>query len=379
MAVFEPNDENAVAEVIRTAQAEARPLAIRGGGTRVVGGEGDGDVLTTRNLTGITLYEPGALTIVARAGTPLDEIRRTLAAEGQHLAFEPMDARGLTGRDGTPTVGGMVAANVSGPRRLQAGACRDCMIGVRFVDGTGRVIRNGGRVMKNVTGLDLVRMMAGSHGTLGVITEVGFKVLPAPAATATVQLTGLDVTTAVAAMTAAMGTPFDVTGAAHQPGGATMLRLEGFEGSVVYRAGALAKSLKKFGQAEIIDGADAWTDIRDVTAFAGKDGAVWRISVKPTDGPRVVEALGGADCLLDWSGGLVWALTDPDFDLRAALTGIPGHATLMRAPVDAAPKWPVFHPEPAPVAALSRGLKAKFDPKGILNPGLMDRPVPEPA
>ena len=212
-----PVDEAGVAEAVRAAGA----LFIRGGGTRGFGGLGA--VLEVGGLSGIALYEPGAMTLVAQAGTPLAVVEAVLAAEGQRLAFEPLDLRGLLGSGGEPTVGGMVASNASGPRRIQAGACRDALLGVRFVDGTGAVIKNGGRVMKNVTGYDLVKLLAGSFGTLGVLTEVALKVLPVPEACGSVILHGLSDGQAVAAMALAMGSPFDVTGAAHLPGGETVL------------------------------------------------------------------------------------------------------------------------------------------------------------
>ena len=202
-----PTSEDELADLIRNAAARRRPLAIRGGGTRGIGAPVEGEPLLTAGLTGITLYEPGALTLVAKAGTPLAEVEAALAAEGQRLPFEPWDGRALSGANGAPTVGGMVAVNASGSRRIQAGACRDSMIGVRFVDGTGAIVKNGGRVMKNVTGLDLVKLMAGSHGTLGVLTEVGFKVLPASETIATLVFEGLDAARAVEAMTAATATP----------------------------------------------------------------------------------------------------------------------------------------------------------------------------
>ncbi|MBA3326348.1 MAG: FAD-binding protein, partial [Rhodobacteraceae bacterium] len=262
-----PASEDKLADLVRDAGARRAGLSIRGGGTRGLGPAVEGEPLSTAGLTGITLYEPGALTLVVRAGTPLAEVEAALAAEGQRLPFEPWDGRALSGANGVPTIGGMVATNASGPRRLQAGACRDSMIGVRFVDGTGAVVKNGGRVMKNVTGLDLVKLMAGSHGTLGVLTEVGFRVLPSAEATATLVFDGHDVTTAIAAMTAATGTPFEVNAAAHVPQGlgegpATMLRLEGLAGSVAHRARELARALGRFGPARLVDGQGDWAWVR---------------------------------------------------------------------------------------------------------------------
>jgi glycolate oxidase FAD binding subunit len=367
-----PRDEADVAEAVAAATT---PLRIVGGGTRPVGVT-DGETLSTASLSGITLYEPGALTLVARAGTPLAEIEAALAAENQRLAFEPMDHRALLGTTGEPTIGGAVAANVSGPRRVQAGACRDSLIGVRFVDGTGTIVKNGGRVMKNVTGYDLVKLMAGSHGTLGILTEVSFKVLPRTATQATLILPKLPVDRAVEAMSAGLTSPFEVTGAAHgawDGDTATLLRIEGFEASVDYRAARLADLLAPFGEVSIerdpARTAALWTRVRDVLPFAGRAGDVWRFSVKPSDASALVTAL-DAECLLDWGGGLVWALATPGTDLRARMT-VPGHATLVRAAPETKRALRVFHPEPAPLAAIADGLRRKFDPRGILNPGLM--------
>ncbi|MBF9035427.1 FAD-binding protein [Rhodobacterales bacterium HKCCE2091] len=368
---LDPGTEAALAEAVRDARG---PLVVRGGGTRGLGG--GGEVLSVAGLSGITLYEPGALTLVAAAGTPMAEIAAALAAERQMLAFEPPDLRALLGTGGAPTIGGAVASGASGPRRVQAGACRDSLIGVRFVDGSGRVVRNGGRVMKNVTGYDLVKLMAGSHGTLGVLTEVAFKLRPAPASMATLSLAGLDPERALAAMTAALGSPFDVTGAAHLPGeGRTLVRIEGLGGSVDYRAGRLAAVLSAFGAVAVERDPDAvaadWAAVRDVAAFAGRPGDVWRISVRPSDGPGVAARAGG-EAIHDWGGGLVWVLVPEGTDLRARIGPVAGHATLVRAAPETRARLGTFHPEPAPVAALSAGLRARFDPRGILNPGLMD-------
>ena len=371
-----PQTEAELAAIVAKAEA---PFRVQGGGTRPIGGATNATALTTGALTGVELYEPGALTLVVKAGTPLADVEALLAAEGQRLPFEPMDHRGMLGTTGEPTIGAVFAANVSGPRRIQAGAARDYLLGVRFVDGRGQVLRNGGRVMKNVTGYDLVKLMAGSFGTLGILTEVALKVLPETATTATLTLQGLDDATAVKALSRALGSPFEVTGAAHRPHGPegaplTLLRLEGSEKSVAYRAAALTKVLEDFGSLDVIhDTASStkiWREIRDVAPFQAADGDVWRLSVKPSDAPGVVAQIPGAQALYDWGGGLIWLLVPdgtPPEQVRAPLVVTGGHATLIRG----ANTGVAFQPLDPTVQALQRGLRHKFDPRGVFNPGLM--------
>ena len=290
-----------------------------------------------------------------------------MAAEGQQLSFEVPDFRELLGRMGVSTIGGVVASNAAGPRRIRVGACRDHLIGVRFVDGSGTIIKNGGRVMKNVTGYDLVKLMAGARGRLGVLTEVAFKVLPKPEVEATLMAKDMTPAAAVVAMSAALGSPYEVTGAAFlRENGVVQLRLEGLEGSVAYRSGALRHRL------DAGESAARWRALRDVSAFAGAAGCVWRVSVKPSDMPSVLAVLGEAPALCDWGGGLIWALLPDEGDagaavLRRHLAAIGGHATLVRGTARVLAHVPAMPPETPVIAALSAGLRAKFDPRGILN------------
>ena len=367
-----PQSEAELADCIATAKG---PLNIQGGGTR--GFSCEGDTLTTRGLSGVELYEPGSLTLVAKAGTPVAELETLLAAEGQRMAFEPMDCRGLLGLSGEPTIGGAFAANSSGPRRIQGGAARDYLLGVRFVDGAGQVVKNGGRVMKNVTGYDLVKLMAGSHGTLGVLSEVSLKVLPIPEATGTVSVAVADLATAVAALSAALGSPYDVAGGAYDPSaGLAHIRLEGFAPSVSYRCDRLTTDLARFGAVETTTDSSValWQGIRDVAAFKGAVGDVWRISVKPSDAPVLAPQLAAEALQFDWGGGLIWALMREGADLRAkmAQAGVPGHATLVRASAQTHAALGRFQPQVAPLEQLSQGLRQKFDPRGVLNAGLMN-------
>lgn len=374
-----PRDEK---DLVETIAGTKTPLRIQGGGTRSIGNPLQGDVLSTSEISGITLYEPGALTLVAKAGTPVAEIEAALDAESQMLPFEPMDHRTLLRTSGTPTIGGVVAGNVSGPRRVQAGACRDSLIGVRFVDGGGEIISNGGRVMKNVTGYDLTKLMAGSHGTLGVLTQVSFKLLPKPEAVAVLLFTGLTINRAIAAMTIALRSPFEITGAAHTPSGldsdpVTMLRIEGFEDSVSYRANQLRLLLSDFGNPEIErrpagaeSAASGWRWVRDAETFAGSE-TVWRVHLPPSNATELVERLrpeGATQFLLDWGGGLIWSAAPPELDIRKQMTA--GHATLIKSDVA---KHRVFHPDPAPLAMLAQNLRQQFDPRGVLNPGLLEQ------
>jgi len=307
----------------------------------------------------------------------------------------------------------VIAANVSGPRRIQAGAARDFALGARFVDGAGRVIKNGGRVMKNVTGYDLVKLMAGSWGTLGVLTEVSLKVQAMPETEATLTLDGLDEATAIGAMAAALGSPWDVSGAAHGvlgKGAKTRLRIEGLEGSVAYRAAALADRLARFGAVGIerdpVASKAIWRAIRDVEVFAGRP-FVARLSIKPSDLPEAVFELSNmflgehsraplCEVTTDWGGGLVWVSAgaeelaqaaavapEPEVDaethggrlliefLQSFVAAHGGHATLVKASDAVRAQVDVFQPQAAPLAAVTRSLKQKFDPRGILNPGLM--------
>ena len=379
-----PDTEAGVADAVCAATG---PLEIVAGGTRRIGRPVNAaDTLSLTNLTGIDLYEPGEQTLVVAAGTPLAEVEAALDSEGQRLTFEPPDHRVLLGTTGEPTIGGAAATASAGPRRLASGGVRDAVLGARIVTGDGEAIRSGGRVMKNVTGYDLARLMCGAHGTLGVLTQLSLKVAPKAEVTTTMALRGLSDEAAVAAMARAMGMPLDVSAAAHLPEAAakalgldeatTLLRLEGFEAQARYRAGRLAEALAGWGEAAPLDDAP-WAGIRDAAPFAGDGRAVWRVSVKPSDGPRLAaaarEAL-GAEAFYDWAGGLVWLACEAGDDagaatIRGALNG--GHATLIRAPEPLRAAIPVFEPEPDVLVRLGERLKAVFDPRGILNPGRM--------
>lgn len=352
-----PGSEAELAEILRAANG---PIQIAGGGTRRPGGA-HGRLLETGALAGIRLYEPGALTLVAGAGTPLADIEAALATEGQRLAFEPPDMAGLLGRDGLSTLGGVIATNASGPRRVQAGAARDFMLGLRFVDGTGAVVANGGRVMKNVTGYDLSRLLTGSRGRLGVITEVALKVLPAPEQVATLVIEGRDEVAAIADMARALRSPFEVTGAAHWPGRGTFLRLEGFATQVSRRAALLREM---FG-GEIVEGAGPWAEIGCVAPFHDLPGDVWRLLLRATDAPAVAARSGAEGALYDWGGGLLWLRTTPGTDLRARLGPFGGYATLVRATAQTFATLQAEPPLAPDVARLEAGLRARFDPRGV--------------
>ncbi|MBF9234972.1 FAD-binding protein [Microvirga alba] len=390
MTLHIPRDEQDASAIIREAAAKRAKLRVSGRDTKAAMGRpvDAQSGISSRELSGVTLYEPAELVISALSGTPVSEVVRTLADKGQELPFEPMDYRPLLGTKGEPTIGAVAAMNISGPRRIMAGAARDSLIGVRFANGQGEVVKSGGRVMKNVTGLDLVKLMAGSWGTLGFLTEVTFKVLPKHERMSTLLLRGLDDKRAIEALSQALGSPYDVTGAAHLPapdtlGARTLIRLEGFSVSVDYRLGELRRLLKRFGTGDILEGRGAealWQSVKDATVLQDHAGrSVWRISTAPTKGPDFASHVGravDAQWFYDWGGGLLWITTPMAGDLgvtaiREATKAFGGHATLISAPSEIRSALDVFEPQSEAVMQLTRGIKASFDPAGILNPGRM--------
>jgi len=391
--MLEPTDEMEVAALFRDTTLEGLPFVVSGGGTRPVGKpmHGPHHTLSTSRLSGIADYEPAEMVMIARAGTPMAEIDAALAKGRQRMIFEPMDHRSLLGTKGTPTIGGAIAANASGPRRIVTGAARDSLLGVRFINGTGDIVKAGGRVMKNVTGLDLVKLLCGSWGTLGLMSEVTFKVVPEVETEQTVVIHGLSDEGAAKVMAQAMGTACEVNGAAHLPiksaakigdfgeTSVTLLRLEGFEASVKIRAAKLMDSLGSQNEMTVSQGSASrqiWRDIRDVEPFAdGTSSPVWRVSVAPMAGHRLVAALDHLDAFYDWQGGLVWLRMDGEAQAgrvrNAVATVGGGHATLVRASQEERASCHVFQPQNPAVARLSETIRQRFDPANRLNPGWM--------
>jgi glycolate oxidase FAD binding subunit len=381
--------EAAIAAVVAQAAAKQEPLLIQGNGTKsgMLRPVQATRVLSTDGLSGITLYSPSELIISALAGTPLPEIEAALAAKGQQLTAEPPDLSRIFGATGKPqTIGGVTATNLSGPRRVAWGAMRDHVMGIRAVTGRGEIVHSGGRVLKNVTGLDLCKLFTGSHGTLGVITEVTLKVLPAAESSGTLVLPRLDARAAVAALSAALGSPYGVSGAAWMPslggfaGPVALVRIEDFAASVVYRTEKLRGELGIPGT-DILDEAASravWAAVRDVGPLPVAEGdAVWRVSVRPSAGPDVLDAVASAGVrgFLDWGGGLVWlsgpASTDAHSRIEAAARSAGGTWMLLRGPDALRDAVDVIPPEAPALAAIGRRVKASLDPAGILNPGRM--------
>ena len=384
-----PEEEAGFADAIRTAQSRRTPLAIEGLGSksRLLRPTQTAETLSTRAYAGIPLYAPKELIVTAHAGTTLTALEATLAEGGQRLIAEP-PAYDFLGKP-PQTIGGMVAANLSGPRRIAQGAMRDHLLGIRAVTGRGEIIRSGGRVLKNVTGLDLCKLFAGSYGTLGVLTEVTLKVLPVPELTGSLAISGLDAGRGVAALSAALGSPFGVTGAAHLPQEAamavgferatTVVRIEDVAESVPYRLERLRETLSAFGPIETLDDEDSrglWQAIRDAVPLGVEaNDAVWRVSVAPRHGPDVLQAgqRAGLNGYLDWGGGLVFLAGPVQDGAEAAVTGtvrrLGGAWWLMRAPESLRGQLAALPEEPEALAAIRRRVVESFDPSGILNPG----------
>jgi glycolate oxidase FAD binding subunit len=401
--VMKARDVKDVEAAVQWALSENKALEIIGRGSkRTLGRPAQFDASVDLSaLSGITLYEPEELVLAAKAGTPLSEIEAQLASSAQELAFEPMDYGPLLGLPaGRQTIGGVLATNLSGPRRIKAGAARDHFLGATAVSGRGETFKTGGRVVKNVTGYDLCKLLAGSWGTLAAMTDVVLKTLPRAETEASLLLTGLDAASAIRAMSAAMGSPCHVSGAAHLPAGVasralqslpngsavTALRLEGVAPSVEHRKGVLEGALKSFGPITELDAVGSrtlWLAIRDAIPFAAAGPAgermVWRISTAPMRGAEMANQIAAkidAEVMFDWAGGLLWAGLAASDDagaaiVRAAIDSCGGHATLIRAPAALRAAGAVLQPPQAGLVALTRRVKQSFDPQGVLGPGRM--------
>jgi glycolate oxidase FAD binding subunit len=400
--LLRPAAEWELQTVIAKLAAQNMPVEIVGHGALRNAGRPapQGVVISTASMRGVTLYEPHELVMSARAGTPLFEIEAELASRGQMLPFEPVDLGPATGAPaGALSIGGVFATNISGSRRIMSGSARDHLLGVRAVNGRAELFKSGGRVMKNVTGLDVARSLTGSWGTLAVLTEVTFKVVPLPESMLTLVYRHLPDDLAIEALSAAMGTPFEVSGAAHLPMGAaarlahpklkdigdslTLLRIENFAASIDYRKEKLKEALKIYGTPLELGSEDTWSlwsELRHLSIMPySDDTSLWRISTVPSRAHEIVAAIQKfmpSQAFYDWSGGLIWlevpATADAgSADVRRAVAVRGGHATLVRAQPEVRAAVEVFEPMKPEIERLTRGIKTAFDPLGLLNRGRM--------
>jgi glycolate oxidase FAD binding subunit len=400
MTIHRPGDEKQIAEIVAAAAAEGRPLEIVAGGSkrafgRVVKAE---QVLDVSRLSGIVAYEPAELVLTARPATPLSAIQAELEAAGQMLAFEPPAWRDLMRTHAEPTLGGTLVCNLSGSRRVRSGAARDYFLGFSAVNGRGEIFKAGGKVVKNVTGFDLSKLLAGSFGTLSVLTEITLKVMPRPETECTVLLSALADEVALSILSKSLNTPHEVSAVAHLPapaarrcsipavaagsGSATAIRLEGPKPSVAFRAEAIEAL---FGCGVRLEGPAStafWREVGEVRALLPKTAEVlWRLCPPPSNAHAVVEAIAAkspsAEAFYDWGGGLVWLSLDaeaagPDVGaglVRNTMRPFGGHSTLILAPEGMRQTVEVFEPVSEPLRQLTARVKKSFDPFGVLNPG----------
>lgn len=366
--MIHPDSIDALCEIVADARDAGTTLCLRGGGSKdAIGAPCEAQVVDMRGFAGVVDYDPPELVLTVRAGTPLAEVEALVAGEGQMLAFDPFDHGPMLGNEGGATIGGVIAAGVAGPARLSRGGARDHLLGFTAVSGRGETFVAGAKVVKNVTGYDLPKLMAGSWGRLAALTELTLKVLPAPRTRLTVAIRGLDAAGAVAAMARALGSAAEVTAAAHLPDwrgeAVTALRLDGFAESVAARAAMLP------GFEALEDGDALWKAVRDAAALP-RERPLWRLIVAPSKAPDVIVALPDAEWLFDWAGGLIWLASDADpAAIRAAAKAAGGHGTLVRASEAMRAAVPTLHPQPAALAAIEARVRRAFDPGGVFETG----------
>jgi glycolate oxidase FAD binding subunit len=378
MRTLAPATTPELCEAIAAAAAAGGHLEIRGGGSKAeIGAQRNETLLDLRGFSGIVDYDPSELVLTVRPATPLTEVEKLIASADQALAFEPWDHGPLFGRPaGAATIGGVIAAAVAGPARLSRGAARDHLLGVKAVSGRAEPFVAGGRVVKNVTGYDVPKLMAGSWGRLAAMTELTLKVGPRARSSATMALEGLGASEAIAAMARAMGSPLEVSAAAHlsaevhQGRALTLLRLHGFERSVEARCAKVPTLLREFGSVQRLGEIEAdafWRAIREAAPLATSD-PLWRIQVPPSCASAVIETLEplGAQWFCDWAGALIWtSLHGNAVRIRETAESVGGHAMLVRAARDLRNTVPALHPRTPAVTALEARIRRAFDPAGV--------------
>ncbi len=403
---WQPYNADQLLDAVKLAIAEGQSLNIKGQGSK----QGFGrpiiatQILDISGLKGITAYEPSELFMTANVATTIAEIKTTLKQNNQQLAFEPPNMGVLYGVNEAygdiGSIGGAIACNLAGPRRIQVGAARDHFLGFCAVSGRGEVFKSGGTVVKNVTGFDLSKLLAGSFGTLAVMSRVTFKVMPAPEKIRTILCFGVKDNQAIKILAAALGSSNEVSGAAYLPAlaasrsnvnyisgagtGVAAIRIEGPKSSVEHRSKALINQIEKFGQTDELHTQNSnllWKEISDVGVLLG-DGQVWRLSVPPMNGAKIVKNILSsikANVFYDWGGGLIWLETNNSNIsagiIREAIKLGGGHATLIRAEASVREKVSVFEPQSDVLSNLTARIKKGFDPKSILNPGRLYKGV----
>jgi len=402
VSVLEPSDAKQIAEMISWVVSEGDTLEIVAGGTkRALGRPMKTDhVLDVSRLSGIVEYEAAELVLTACPGESLASINAELEKKRQMLAFEPPDWRALLGTEGEPTLGGVIACNLAGSRRVRAGSARDYVLGFSAVNGFGEIWKAGGKVVKNVTGYDMCKLQAGAYGTLSALTEVTVKVMPKPETACTIVLHGLADEIAIPVLANALNSPFEVSGAAHFPasaarrsksravaaglGAVTAMRLEGPRPSVAYRANALEALVGRGARLNDAETEAFWSGVGAVQPFLAQGSRiVWRLCPTPSHAASIAHSilstLASAEFYFDWGGGLIWLSLDPAEAgpdagagiVRPVVKSAGGHATLVVAPEAVRASVPVFEPLSPGLAQLTARVKSGFDPRGVLNPGRM--------
>jgi glycolate oxidase FAD binding subunit len=379
--------EAEIVEFVRAARAERAPFEIVAGGTRRGVGrplaKEDGGalpLLDVSGLSGIIKYEPEELVLTAAPGTPLSDIRAVLAERNQRLGFDPADWSQLLGSNGTPTLGGAVSADAFGPGKLRHGGARDSLLGFHAVNGLGESFRAGAKVVKNVTGFDLPKLVCGAFGTLCVLTELTFRVYPRPSHAATLCLPDLAPAAGFAVLRKLAHSALEPAGLFYLPGnspllqgtgaGAALIRLEGAQEPLRQKI-AIANGLTGAEAQILADGDSLLEAVRSGAAFAGSDLDVWRLALPPSQAPLVIEALHPDLWLGDLAGGCLWiaAAAADAARIRAMAAAHDSHAMLLRAAPETRAALGLYAPQPPALAGMARAVKAAFDPLGLLNPG----------